>query len=139
MFKYCIWYKLKEGHILHRCIQQYAKTFNTVPFPAHITVRHSLRYDEIGPVSPPSSYEPIGTPVVTCTVMDGRTFYAIEQPLTQGAHISFAYRFTPFSAAEVSVISPITRIFRTNLETCVADCSNRIEEWTVLYKMKDNM
>lgn len=141
MFKYCIWFKLKDHHILHRHIQRYAKTFNTTPFPAHITVKHGMTYEEAlsYPFMFPPSYEPIGAPVVTCTEVEGRSFYAIEQPLTMGAHISLAYRFAPFTPAELSVISPIVRISSTDLNICLADCSKAIEKWSVVYKMDESM
>lgn len=137
MFKYCVWFKLKDNHIINRQIKQYAKVFNTHSFPAHITLRHSMVYEEAMSYKYmiPPSYEPIGAPVMTCTEIDNKRFYAIEQPLTMNAHVSLAYRFAPFTPAELSVVSRITRIFGQDLEICVADCSKSIDKWSVVYKM----
>ena len=144
MFKYCVWYVLKEHHILHRHIKRYSQVFNTQAFPAHITIQHSLereeaidvcnRYNEL------SFFSPTKKPITSAIFVNGKYFHAIEQPvnvngsLTDGIHISLAYRFeNSFNPMELAIILPVDIIHINDIDVRVVDCSSEHpKEWKLL-------
>ncbi len=145
MFKYCVWYVLRDNHILHQQIKRYAQVFDTEPFLAHITLRHSLDKNEAidmyRRVSKGSGvFTPIGKPIVSSILIDNTYFYSIEQPLSIngkdpiGIHISLAYRMgSGFHPVELAIVGNIKQIQRGDLEVRVADCSSRHpKEWKIL-------
>jgi hypothetical protein len=139
MFKYCVWYVLKDKHIIHQQIKRYSQVFNTEPFTAHITIRHSLGKEEAlelykSHVSKNESFSPIGRPVITCYIKNNKQFYSIEQPLTNGLHISLAYRLNGgFHPVELAIVGKINTIKINEVRVCIADCSSyRPKEWEIL-------
>ena len=94
MFKYCLWYLLRESHPINELIKRNAAMLNTKVFPAHITIEHSignrdeakqkLDFCKKGPIpvfgyggTPYASTFKIRNEYATMT----HQFYAIEQPL----------------------------------------------------------
>lgn len=143
MFGICVWYVLKKNHILHKTINRYSESFNTYPFLAHITIKHSLDRQEaqhIWATHKKYTFFPCGDIVQTSTQLDEGVFYALEQPLkvletNEDFHVSLAYRmdkkFQPF---EIAIVSDIEAILEEDIDICVADCSGDIKDWKILYK-----
>lgn len=46
MFKYCVWYVLKESHPIQQSVMKYADLFHSAQFRAHITIGHSMDEEE---------------------------------------------------------------------------------------------
>ena len=139
MFKYCVWYVLKDKHIIHQQIRRYSQAFNTEQFTAHITVRHSLEKEEAielyrNHMSKKESFSPVGSPVITCCTKNDKYFYSIEQPLTNGSHISLAYRVNSgFHPMELAIVGKISTIAIDDIQLCVVDCSSEHpKEWEIL-------
>ena len=140
MFKYCVWYVLKETHIIHQQIKRYAQIFNTEPFLAHITIEHSLDKEEAIQVylkhkDRREEFSVVGTQHMTRCVKNNRAFYAIEQPLnSDGTHISLAYRIDHgFHPLEMAIVSKINNIGMDDVEVCIVDCSSEHpKEWKIL-------
>lgn len=140
MFKYCVWYVLKETHIIHKQIKRYAQIFNTEPFLAHITINHSLEKEEAIKIYLKHKHKRkefivVGTPHMTRCVKNNRAFYAIEQPLnSDGVHISLVYRMdNGFHPLEMAIVSQINNIGMDDVEVCLVDCSSEHpKEWKIL-------
>ena len=147
MFKYCVWYSLKPQHIIHKQIFLYAKAFKTSPFPAHITIRDTLEYEEADRVfrhfkemDNTYSFSPYGKPKMTCAKIDNKDFYAIEQSVrindvgVKGLHLSLAYRIgKEFSPAELAIVSEIPSIKKEDIYIVLADCSSDDpQQWNIL-------
>jgi len=133
MFKYSVWYVLDSMDIIHQQIKQYSKVFDTPSFIGHVTVNHSVEFEEAVAYCKawpdhPRSFTPRGKMVATAV----NNFYAIEQPLSGGYHISLAYRYDrPFNPMELAIISTIPRIETVSI--CVADCrSENPNEWAYI-------
>ena len=144
MFGICVWYVLKKEHILHKTIHRYSEVFNSHPFRAHITIKHSLDTIEAHNIwsnhKETYTFFPCGDIVQTSTQLGDDIFYAIEQPLKvldndEIYHISLAYRINQkFQPFELSLIAPVAPILKEDIEVCVADCSGKIKDWKILYK-----
>lgn len=138
MFKFCVWYVLKDNHIIHQLINRYAQIFNTEPFPAHITIQHSMEKEEAVKLymshKERPRFEPLGSPYVTRCVKNNRAFYAIEQQLDPDGHVSLAYRMDRgFHPLELAIIGRINQIEAKDVEVCIADCSSEHpKEWNIL-------
>lgn len=147
MFKYCVWYSLKPQHIIHKQISLYAKAFKTASFPAHITIRHTLEYEEADRVfrhfkemDNIYSFSPTGKPKMSYAKIDDKDFYAIEQAVSindigvNGLHLSLAYRIgKEFSPAELAIVSEIPRIKKEDIDIALADCSSEDpQQWNIL-------
>ena len=132
MFKYCVWYVLKETHIIHKQIKRYAQIFNTI--------NHSLEKEEAIKIYLKHKHKRkefivVGTPHMTRCVKNNRAFYAIEQPLnSDGVHISLAYRIDQgFHPLEIAIVSQINNIGMDDVEVCIVDCSSEHpKEWKIL-------
>ena len=144
MFKYCVWYTVKETHPVHKMMSKYSSLFKTPRFPPHITIQSKLSKSEA--ISTYNRYlsvdKPIftshGHPTITYERFPGPLyFYAIEQPLNtngayvEGIHLSLAYRinknFTPMELAHTEFVP---RIYNTDLSICIMNCeSENPEEW----------
>tara|TARA_B100000214_G_C23932168_1_gene611321 strand:- start:1016 stop:1465 length:450 start_codon:yes stop_codon:yes gene_type:complete len=147
MFKYCVWYSLKPQHIIHKQISLYAKAFGTASFPAHITIRHTLEYEEAERVfkhfkmmNNLYSFSPSGKPKMTYAKIDDNDFYSIEQPVcindvgVKDLHLSLAYRIgKEFSPAELAIVSEIPSIKKEDIYISLADCSSDDpQQWNIL-------
>lgn len=156
MFKYCLWYLLKNDHPINRLIQHNALRFGTTVFPAHVTIEHSIqtkeeaetkmnRYKEA--VMPSFGFS--GAPFASTTSIrnfynsEEAIFHAIEQPLwingtpIEGVHISLAYKVggKPFSPVDVGCsISHFTyRINNDEIKPVVFSChSENPEQWKLI-------
>ena len=144
MFKYCVWYVVKDTHPISRQMLKYSSLFKTPRFPPHVTVKSKLTkseaistYNRYLSVDKPF-FSPSSTPQISHERFSGRVdFYAIEQPLStngvyvEGIHISLAYRinntFTPMELAHCEIIP---RIYETDMSLCVMNCeSEDPNEW----------
>lgn len=139
MFKYCLWYVLKDKHIIHQQIRRYSQAFNTEHFTAHITLHHSLSKDEAielyrSHALKKESFSPVGSPIIRNCIKNNKYFYSIEQPLTNGLHISLAYRLNSgFHPMELAIVGKIDTIEIDDIHLCVVDCSSEHpKEWEIL-------
>ena len=157
MFKYCLWYLLRESHPVNDSIKRNAAMLNTKVFPAHITIEHSIGNREEAKrkleccrkgSTPTFGYG--GTPYASTFRIRNEyatmthQFHAIEQPLwingssIDGIHVSLAYRVNgePFSNMDVGrCISQYThRIEKDDIEPVVYSChSDDPSEWTLKF------
>jgi hypothetical protein len=85
-------------------------------------------------VSKKESFSPVGPPVITSCTKNDKYFYSIEQPLTNGLHISLAYRVNGgFHPMELAIICKISTIAIDDIQLCVVDCSSEHpKEWEIL-------
>ena len=139
MFKYCLWYVLKDKHIIHQQIRRYSQAFNTEHFTAHITIYHSLSKDEAielyrSHALKKESVSPVGSPIIRNCIKNNKYFCSIEQPLTNGLHISLAYRLNSgFHPMELAIVGKIDTIEIDDIQLCVVDCSSEHpKEWEIL-------
>lgn len=139
MFKYCVWYIVKDTHPVYKNMIKYSSLFKTHIFPPHITIASKLTkseaistYNRYLSVEKPS-FSPSSDPIISCE----QNFYAIEQPLStngkyvEGIHISMAYRldktFTPMELAHIEIIP---RIYPDDLSLCIMNCwAENPNEW----------
>jgi hypothetical protein len=152
MFKYCVWYLVKETHPIRSAMTSYASLLNTPLCPPHITIQSGLSKKEAVEVyerfkeHEKPFFSPSGWAAVTETKFSSSvrskdlTFYAIEQPLNtngvfvEGIHISLAYSINrPFTPMEVAMSPYIQRLYPTDIDVVVADCSDENpEKWRIL-------
>jgi hypothetical protein len=158
MFKYCVWYLLKDSHPINRLIKHNAEMLGTRVFPAHITIEHSIHYREEAKTkleqyrkgtTPVFGFS--GTPYASTvnirteynTAIKEYAFHAIEQPLwindtcIPGIHVSLAYKVNgkPFSNMEVGCCIPQVhyRIEKSDIKPVVYSChSQNPDEWTLI-------
>jgi hypothetical protein len=157
MFKYCLWYLLKESHPVNDLIKRNAAMLNTKVFPAHITIEHSignrdeakekLEFCKKGPI-PVFGYG--GTPYASTFHIRNEyasmthQFYAIEQPLwingasIRGIHISLAYRVNGKAFSNIDVGRCISqyshRIEKDDLKPVIYSChSENPSDWKLIY------
>lgn len=151
MFRYCVWYLLKDSHIINGIIMNNSKQLKTPIFPGHITIKHSLNknqaediFDEYSKKEKPFFLR-FGQPIYSSTRIGNNMFHAVEQPLKvcgmyiPNAHVSMAYRINkePFTTDEVDKINTSTfNIIYSDFTLCIADCfSENPSEWTVIKKI----
>ncbi len=128
MFGYSLWYAILPisstwkpaiQSVMDRLVSQ----FNSFAFPAHITIKTNL----LDYKTPYQYYKNIAKPFYTfgpltqsCTLGSHNTrFYALQRALHLNGsklqvstyHISFCYRHTQFSAAEIDIVRRETAIF----------------------------
>jgi hypothetical protein len=132
MFRYAVWFRLKDtNHKFFNLTKRYAEqNSNFLRFQPHITIRHTLEYDEglsvatwfrenyqLPRITPVPSVNVSKTPLVNA---NGKTvmFHAIEQPVlvngerVRGLHMSVAYKLhKPFTLAELNSVKPYTGTF----------------------------
>lgn len=128
MFGICLWYRILPisttwkpavQSVMDRLVSQ----FNSFAFPAHITIKSNL----LDYKTPYQYYKNIAKPFFTfgklsqtCTLGSNNTrFYALQRALHLNGsklhistyHISFCYRHTQFSAAEMDIVRRETGVF----------------------------
>ena len=140
MFRYCVWYLLRPKHPINRLIEQNAKLLDSVVFPAHVTIQHSIATkDEALQIA--SRFENhkvpeftfFSYPYVSRTTVDYNNFYAIEQSLlvnqkkTKSLHISLAYSDRDITDMELVCCSPENgmKILTADVEVAVFDCHDK--------------
>jgi hypothetical protein len=144
MFRYAVWFRLKDAnHDFFTLTKQYAaQNSNFLRFQPHITIRHTLEYEEgldvtkrfkekyqLPRITPVASVNVSKTPLVNA---NGKTvlFHAIEQPVlvnderVRGLHISLAYKlYRPFTVAEFNSVKPYGGRFEVNdFEVALFSC-----------------
>ena len=151
MFKYCVWYLLNDTHVINKRIKSNSDLLKTLPFPGHITIKHTLDrkqaedlFEEYSKKDKPFFLR-FGQLTCSSTKIENTTFHSIEQPLKvcgmyiPNPHISMAYRINkePFTSDEVEKINTSTfNIIYSDFTLCLAHCfSENPSEWTVLKKI----
>ncbi len=151
MFRYCVWYLLKDSHIINGIIMNNSKQLKTPIFPGHITIKHSLNKNQAEDIFDKYSKKEkpfflrFGQPIYSSTRIGNNMFHAVEQPLKvcgmyiPNAHVSMAYRINKetFTTDEVDKINTSTfNIIYSDFTLCIADCfSENPSEWTVIKKI----
>ena len=150
MFKYCVWYLLNDTHIINNRILHNSKILKTIPFPGHITIKHTLDrkqaediFEEYSKKEKPFFLR-FGQLTCSSTKIGNNTFHSIEQPLKvcgmyiPNPHISMAYRINkePFTTDEVEKINTSTfNILYSDFTVCLAKCfSEDLSEWKIIKK-----
>ncbi len=142
MFRHCVWYLVKPTHPVYLSMAGYTALLDTPNFLPHVTIESGLSKEKaIETANRFKMYEkpffsPSGWPKISRTKFENsiRTrdleFYAVEQPLnTNGIfvdeiHISLAYSINrPITQMELAMAPFMERIYPTDLEVVVADCS----------------
>ena len=134
MFKYCVWYLLNDTHIINNIILHNSKILKTIPFPGHITIKHTLDrkqaedvFDEYSKKEKPFFLR-FGQLKSCSTKIGNTTFHSIEQPLKvcgmyiPNPHVSMAYRINkePFTTDEVEKINTSTfNIIYSDFTVCL--------------------
>lgn len=150
MFRYCVWYLLKNSHIINGILMNNSKQLKTPIFPGHITIKHSLNKNQAEDIFDKYSKKEkpfflrFGQPIYSSTRIGKNMFHAIEQPLKvcrgelPEAHVSMAYRTNgnAFTKDDINKINTSTfNIIYNNFTLCIADCfSENPSEWTVIKK-----
>ena len=152
MFRYCVWYVLKESHPIQQSVMKYADLFHSARFRAHITIGHSM--DEEAAYMVLKRYRNFAKPCFTpikkpfassVNILNHNrsgecVFNAIEQPLAvngvevEDVHISMAYRVgEPFTPMEVAHVNKVSNINDRDIEVCMAKCfDENPEKWEML-------
>ena len=151
MFGICLWYRILPisttwKPAVQSVMDRLAKQFNSFAFPAHITIKTNL----LDYKTPYQYYKNIAKPFFTfgpltqsCTLGSHNTrFYALQRALHLNGsnmqvstyHISFCYRHTQFSAAEMDVCRRETGVFdridAADLSLEVWHCQNAdVQKW----------
>ena len=150
MFKYCVWYLLNDTHIINNRILHNSKILKTIPFPGHITIKHTLDrkqaediFEEYSKKEKPFFLR-FGQLTCSSTKIGNNTFHSIEQPLKvcgmyiPNPHVSMAYRINkePFTTDEVEKINTSTfNILYSDFTVCLAKCfSEDLSEWKIIKK-----
>ena len=150
MFKYCVWYLLNDTHLINNRIIHNSKILKTIPFPGHITIKHTLDrkqaediFEEYSKKEKPFFLR-FGQLTCSSTKIGNTTFHSIEQPLKvcgmyiPNPHISMAYRINkePFTTDEVEKINTSTfNIIYSDFTVCLAKCfSEDPSEWKIIKK-----
>tara|TARA_B100001093_G_scaffold514686_1_gene589297 strand:- start:1093 stop:1623 length:531 start_codon:yes stop_codon:yes gene_type:complete len=128
MFGICLWYAILPisetwKPAIQSVMDRLVKQFNSFAFPAHITIKTNLLdyrtpYNYYKNIAKP--YFLLGKVSQTCTLgSNGTRFYALQRALHLNGsklqvstyHISFCYRHTQFSAAEIDIVRRETAVF----------------------------
>ena len=145
-FGHCIWWRLAGDHPLVRVHRTLSRTWKTVFFEPHISVRTRMSFVPSELPYPPSSG--------VCALFDdlrateeyipswNTMFYAAEVPvrwawpLPRSPHISLAYRMDrPFTPKELAMASKLLQacdpcILRSDLTVHVYDVTSKnVHEW----------
>lgn len=148
MFRYSVWYQLKDSnHEFSNLVKHYAKiNGNLLVFHPHITIRHTLSYQE--GLSFAKLFEEnyllprirtLPTVKVSKTSVrnaNGKAvlFYALEQPVVvnneriEGLHMSLAYKVNnAFTVAEMNNVKPYQGTFKPeDFEVALYSCHDKI-------------
>ena len=135
MFRYSVWYKVKDLHPINQAMQSYASLLDTPRFPAHVTIASQLSKEKALDVYRRYTHasKPMlsasGNPVQTMQAFDRKEFHAVEQRLNMngvvvdGIHLSLAYRLNQtFTPMEMAHAPALPRIYPEDIEVCVANC-----------------
>jgi len=156
MFRHCVWYLVKPTHPVYLSMACYTALLDTPNFLPHVTIESGLSKEKAVEVAKRfKKYEkpffsPSGWPKISKTTFKNeyRTkqmdFYAVEQPLnTNGIfvdeiHISLAYSINrPITQMELAMAPYMERLYPSDLEVVVADCSE--EDPNKWYIIDENM
>ena len=142
MFRYSLVYAVKDMHPLCHVIKRYANALNTVTFCPHITIKHSLSFENALSLHrlfcsqydlPNINFMP---EVSNCSSIlynaNGKRvmFYSLEQPVlingvrVSGMHVSLAYKInSPFTIAERDMVRPWDGVLNEeDIELTVYSC-----------------
>lgn len=149
MFRYCVWYLLREKHPINTLIKTNATLLNTVVFPGHITIKHSIekKQDAVEMAKRFHQHKMpqldlFSQPFLSHVSIDNTDFFAIEQMLlvnknkVDGVHVSLAYSDRDLTSMEIVSCAPDHgfKFLPEDLNVVVYDCHSKDpSQWSLVW------
>lgn len=140
MFRYCVWYKIRNNHPINTLLRKNASLLNTATFPAHVTIQHSLERKEEAVNMAKRFHQHelpqldlFSQPILTHVTIDNTNFFSLEQLLLvnnkkiEGIHVSLAYSNRKLTPMEIACCMPESsfNFVPEDLEVVVYHCKDK--------------